>query len=146
MKRLSTVRLSGASLIEVLIATLVVGLVLTSIAFLMSLNVKSSVEAELRAQATIFAQQGVDVVRNHRAGSIWSAFVGTNMTTLGCTNNALSFANTTFRRTCALQLQSGSGACASNQNICRLTITVCWPMPAASCTNNVVIIQDFYNR
>lgn len=144
MRCLPKQRLSGASLIEVLIATLVVGLVLTSIAFLMSLNVKSSNEAELRTQGTVFAQQGVDLVRNYRTNNTWTAFVTNAVTTCG-NASGLSFANTTYRRSCTLAATCGTG-CQ------RLTVFVCWPRPAGSgicdtsSQNKVMVIQDFYNR
>lgn len=144
MKRLPQLRLSGASLIEVLVATLVVGLVLTSIAFLMSLNVKSSTEAELRTQATVFAQQGVDLARNYRANNIWTTFVSGAVSS--CVNDSgLNFANTTYRRSCNLTPTCGT-------DCQRLTVFVCWPRPAgstacsASSQNKVTVTQDFYNR
>lgn len=150
MKRLrpSSRRLSGSSLIEILIATLVVGLVLTSIAFLMSLNVKSSSDAELRTQATVFAQQGVDLVRQQRVSLTWSSFIG-SLSGSGCTNDTgLSFANILYKRSCSFS--SGGGACTANTNTCRLTVIVCWPRPTGVCDstspNKVTVIQDFYNR
>lgn len=142
MKRLLKQRFSGASLIEVLVATLVVGLVLTSIAFLMSLNVKSSNEAELRAQASVFAQQGVDRARSSRANNTWTDFV--SGAAAACTDNSISFAMVNYKRTCTLN------ACPSGQPCQRLSVIVCWPRPAGNCTsssqNKAVVIQDFYNR
>lgn len=137
-------RLAGSSLIEILVATLVVGLVLTSVAFLMSMNVKSSTEAEMRAQAAVFAQQGVDLVRNKRVNLTWNAFVtgGTLTTAPACTNTTgtLTFANTAFERTCSFNPATPSG-----NSMTTLTVIVTWPRGAAS-PNSVQVRQRFYNR
>lgn len=152
MPYLPSHRVIGASLIEVLIATLVVGLVLTSIAFLMSMNVKSSQDAELRTQATVVSQQGVDLVRNFRISNTWSTF-RTNAISGSSCSATVDFAGTRFTRDCALSTPAsvcpsgGAGSLPSTTcttNNCRLLVRVRWT--SGSATNDVCTVQDFYNR
>lgn len=129
-------RNTGSSVIEVLIATLVVGTVLTALAFLMSMNVKNNAEAELRKQASVFAQAGVDVVRNNRSALTWAAFSTTTPTPLGLAecDKDQEFAKITLTRSCTWS--------EIDTNRLVLKVEVTWPDSAGSVTTE----QIFYNR
>lgn len=159
-------KLPGSSLVEILVATLVVGLALTSVVFLMSVNVKSSQDAELRANAVIFSQQGVDLVRNQRTLLTWQGFVAATTpcsggpcnfnNPFGCDTSQV-FAGTTFTRNCSLgvtgaacpaagthTLSSTTQCSYTTQTSCRLRVLVTWT--SGSNSNSVCTIQDFWNR
>lgn len=66
---------SGSSLIEVLVAIAVVGVVLTAIAFSLSFSVKNSAQAEYRQIGSRYAQQAMEIIREQRSLLVWGAFV-----------------------------------------------------------------------
>lgn len=129
---------SGSSVIEILIATLVVGTVLTSLAFLMSMNIKNNAEAELRKQASVYAQNGVELVRNIKATSTWEKFVDPEQNGLvgSCDSVTRDFAMQTLSRDCTLVVDGAD----SNKAI--LTVSVSWGSTGQTVTTQHI----FYNR
>lgn len=71
---------TGFTLVEVLVAVVIVGLVLTAIAAAISFSVKNSSQADYRQVATRYAQDAIDIIRQKRATDGWSTFT-TFMTT-----------------------------------------------------------------
>lgn len=65
---------TGFTLVEVLVAVVIVGLVLTAIAAAISFSVKNSSQADYRQVATRYAQDAIDIIRQKRATDGWSAF------------------------------------------------------------------------
>ncbi len=64
----------GNTIIEVLIATLVIGTVMTAIAIGMTYSIKNTSEAQYREVATTLASEPIEVLRYLRASTNWSAF------------------------------------------------------------------------
>ncbi|HEX7017378.1 MAG TPA: hypothetical protein VF209_00515 [Patescibacteria group bacterium] len=64
----------GQSIIEVLIATLVVGLVMVAIAAVLTMSVKNTAEGRYRNVATSEGQQVLEIFRRERVRLGWSAF------------------------------------------------------------------------
>lgn len=67
-------RQSGQTIIEVLIATLVVGLVLTAIANVLTSSIRNTSESSNRSYATSYGQQALEVFRRERALLGWDQF------------------------------------------------------------------------
>lgn len=74
MKQLSLRSSVGGSIIEILVALAVVGLVLTAITFSLSFSVKNSAQAEYRQIATRYAQEYIEILRLERSRLGWSDF------------------------------------------------------------------------
>ncbi len=131
-------KLAGSSLVEILISILIVGLVVTSLAALLAMNVKNNSEVELRKHATSYAQDGVDIVRKNKATQTWSNFTSSGAN--GCVNDDGSDATTnigsiTLTRKCTL-LGIGPNR--------ELTVTVTWTEGGQQ--RDVVLKQKFFNR
>lgn len=94
---LSNINNSGQSIIEVLIATLVVGLVLTAIASGLTLSLKTTSDTQLRELAGNFAQEGIETIRRERTVLGWTAFTDSLSQGTFCLNelpeNSEAFAN-----------------------------------------------------
>ncbi len=65
---------AGQSIIEVLVAIAVVGVVLTTIASGLTYSVKNTAEARYRSVATALAQDAVEVFRRERSILGWESF------------------------------------------------------------------------
>jgi type II secretory pathway pseudopilin PulG len=74
MKRINK-KTAGQSIIEVLIATGVVGAILTAIAATLTYSVKNSAENKYRSVATAKAQEVIEVYRRERHFQGWETFV-----------------------------------------------------------------------
>lgn len=90
-------RQTGASLIEVLVATVVVSVGLVGLAGLQTLSMKSNHSAYLRTQATLFAYDMVDRMRANLAAAQAGAYVTALNTapsgTVNCELTACTSAN-----------------------------------------------------
>jgi len=67
----------GFTLIEVLVAVVIVGTVLTAIATTLSANVKNAAQARYRVRATVLAQEGLEFLTRERQLEGWGDFLGT---------------------------------------------------------------------
>ncbi len=67
-------RRTGSTILEVLVATLVVGTMLTAIAASLTHSIKNSAEAEYRKVATRLAQESLEIFRKEKYIRTWSAF------------------------------------------------------------------------
>lgn len=65
---------AGSGVIEVLIATLVVGLTMTSVAAVMTLSLQSTSQNRLRAIASTRGQEAIETFRRYRDELGWQAF------------------------------------------------------------------------
>lgn len=65
----------GQSLVEVLIALMIVALVLTTVAVAVILAIRSSRFSQNKARATFLAQEGAEWIRNQRSVLGWEAFL-----------------------------------------------------------------------
>lgn len=97
---------SGQSLVEVLVATAVVGIVMTAIAAGLLLSVKNTAISKYRAIANAKAQEGLEVFRRERSLLGWTSFVASLREGTICLNS-LPSSGDTF-----------SGYIATNANAC----------------------------
>ncbi|PIY78952.1 MAG: hypothetical protein COY81_05220 [Candidatus Pacebacteria bacterium CG_4_10_14_0_8_um_filter_43_12] len=67
---------SGSTLIEVLVAIVVVGLVVTGVMLSISFSIKNSAEAQYRETASQLAQDGMEIIKLRREVDPWSSFSG----------------------------------------------------------------------
>lgn len=67
----------GSSLIEIIVATGVMALVLTSIVAGLTLSLKTNAESEYRSQAVKRAQEAMEVFRRERTLLGWESFINT---------------------------------------------------------------------
>lgn len=105
-----TARQKGFTLIEILIAVVVVGLVLTAVTAVLTTSVKNAAESRYRARATTLGQEAVEAFSREKSLLGWGEFlaffpVGT---TTYCLENVPEVA----------QLRNlAAGACNVNQSI-----------------------------
>jgi len=66
----------GFSLVEILVSTVMVGLVLTAVATVMTLSIKNAAQARYRETATQLAQAGMEFFNRENALLSWSSFAG----------------------------------------------------------------------
>jgi len=76
----------GSTLIEVLIATLVVGLILTAVASVMTISVKNTAQLRYQASATSRSQTALESFRRERDFLGWEAFAQKLQTGTYCVN------------------------------------------------------------
>lgn len=121
----------GFSLIEVLVALVVLSVGLLGLAALQSTATQFNASAYIRSQATILAYDIADRIRANRQaaldGAYTSAYPGTN----DCTNGALAGTVAqqdlgAWRRALACSLPSGNGAIRFDAGTQVLTILVRW--------------------
>ncbi len=77
----------GQTIVEVLIAAGVVGVVLTGIAAGLSYSIKNSSDARYRAFATTYAQDAIEVFRREKTLLGWEAFYDAIATGVYCAND-----------------------------------------------------------
>lgn len=154
MKRIRSIspRLSrGSTLIELLIATMIVGTVVTAIAAGVSNSVKNNAESRYREIATVLAQQGMETLRSERGNLGWATFhntitAGTFCMPAGMTSlSQLSLtpqhcivteSNLDFNRSVVLSKTSGADPEVT------AVITVSWERKSGV-TSDVMITQTF---
>lgn len=66
----------GLSLVEILVATALVGLVLTAVSTLLTVTLKNAAQARYRETATQLAQAGMEFFNRENAQQSWSNFAG----------------------------------------------------------------------
>ena len=65
---------TGSTLIELLIATMIVGTIVTAVAAGVTNSVKNNAESRYREIATVLAQQAMEVMRSERSNLGWANF------------------------------------------------------------------------
>ncbi len=157
MKKLVTTLLKkcqkqrGSTLIELLIATMVVGTVITAVAAGVTRSVKNNSEAQYREIATVLAQQGVEMFRSERNNLGWVTFhndivAGTYCIPAGAdelgdlstdlVNCAVTESNFDFNRQVVLTKTSGADPGVT------LEVTVQWDRRSGS-MSDVKVTQTF---
>lgn len=144
---------SGQSIIEVLIATLIVGTVLTAIASGLTLSLRNASETKYRELATNLAQEGLEVFRRERNNIGWTGFSEILDSNTFCLNDlpantadfqalpagecdgGTAIAGTTFTRTAYVVVQT--------VDTIQITIDVAWT--EAQNEKNVTVVQEFRN-
>jgi type IV pilus modification protein PilV len=142
---------TGSTLIEVLVAILIVGLVITGVMLSITYSVKNSAEARYREVASQLAQDGMEVVKLRREVDEWSEFAAyapatycldTSVATLNdvgsCTNNVTN-SSKTFTR--SVQLTKT----VTTPETVTATVTVSWQSDSNQ-PMNVQITQRFLER
>ena len=113
----------GESLIEVLVAVVLIGLVLTAVASLMTSSLVRSSQAKYRELATVKGQEIIDVLRAERAKLGWAEFTtaypnnttfcyrgSIDQTTEGlCASSTEQIAGTDFKREFTITHESSGG-------------------------------------
>lgn len=142
-------RQAGQTVIEVLLATAVVGVVMTAIAIGLTLSVRNTSEARLRAYASVQGQQVMEVFRRERVINGWGTF-RSNLTTGDYCFNTLpsslaDFANHTGE--CTEGISSQGTEFRTNAEVIvgpdsvAVTIRVSWI--DGSRTPSVTLVQEF---
>jgi Tfp pilus assembly protein PilV len=146
---------TGSTLIEVLIAIVLIGFVVTGVMLSLTYSVKNSAEARYREVASQLAQDGMEIVKLRREVDDWSDFyafsslagitycldqnVAPNLNDTGtCTNN-VNDGNKAFTRSVVM-----TRVPAAVQTV-RATVSVQW-VTDSNDTVDVVISQDFLER
>lgn len=101
----------GNTLIEVLIATAVVGVVIAGISGTLSQSFKNSSEAQNRQVATRLAQDGLEMFAQHKATSTWTSFASAPADAAGTSYLCITDSSTVLANATA---QSGITACPVN--------------------------------
>lgn len=65
---------NGSTIIELLIATAIVGAVITAVAIALTYSIKNNAEVRYREAATTLAQQGMEMFRRERERQNWGTF------------------------------------------------------------------------
>lgn len=112
----------GNTIIEVMIAMLIIGTVMTALAITMTYSVKNTSEAQYRDIATTLASEPIEVLRYIRSTSNWQTFYNEMPAGTRCISNAVysvgdvgtianSFVNPILSGDCAaVSVQSGSAS------------------------------------
>lgn len=140
---------TGSSLIEVLIAIVVVGLVVTGAMISISYSMRNSAEARYREEASQIAQDGMEVVKLRREIDSWSTFytaAGTsprgicaNVVTYSGSTCNITAGNKTFTRSVTFTRAAGP------PQMVTAVVTVTWPSESNQ-TMTVTIEQQFSER
>ncbi len=146
----------GSTLIELLVATTIIGISLTAVAIMMMYSVQKTAQARYEELAIAMAQDAIEVFQKERAFRGWDSFkntyggnngttttycVGTDLVINTCNNNNQYFvkAGTTFDRTVAV---STFTPITSSVTTLRVVSTVTWSAGAKG-TRHVDVTRDF---
>jgi Tfp pilus assembly protein PilV len=77
-------RNSGSTLLEVLVAVMITGLVLTAVMLTLTFSIKNSADSRYRIVASQLAQEGLEVVKLQREMRGWGAFTTAYPTSSYC--------------------------------------------------------------
>jgi len=138
MKHQTHQRHVGSTIIEVLIATVVIGFALTGLALLMTANVKNSAEADYRTAAAGLAQNAMEKIRQRKNTTSWNEFSANPISGVSeCSAAPTVRYGTEFYFVC-------DDTSVPDQVL--LNITVCWPVACGTATNTTEVSQRFYNN
>ncbi|WP_006788251.1 type IV pilus modification protein PilV [Thiorhodospira sibirica] len=122
----------GVTLIEVLIALLVLSIGLLGLAGLQAVSLQHNHNAHLRSQATNLSYDILDRMRANRTNALQGAYTSAALdTTISCnptlapTGNLAARDLAQWRNQVACQLAEGAGAISAINNG-TVTITLCW--------------------
>lgn len=150
---------AGNTVIEILIATVVVGVILTALATSMTASIQNSAEAQYRETATRLAQDAMETFRKDKNVLSWNLFLATPATGIYCvpanftTVSGVSFtsANLSSISGCSAHVitqnnmsyyrafeKSGSG------NSAKITVYVYWNVGVTNKERSTSVEQTFY--
>ena len=119
---------TGATLIEVLIAVVVLSIGLLGLAGLQVTSVQSNYSAYQRSQATVLANDIAERMRANRTAALAGAYDDTTMPASSSSNavtgNQAAKDKAQWRNNLALTLPSGTGQVTRNNDL--VTITIRW--------------------
>ncbi len=123
-------KIAGFTMLEVLIAIVVLSIGLLGLAGLQSTGLRNSQDAYSRTLATTLANDMADRIRSNMAGFNAGNYDNTAASTAGCTNNTgctpqeMAETDTAFWNQSLALLPSGQGDVATNAGL--VTVTVRW--------------------
>lgn len=138
---------AGFTLVEVLVAVVIVGLVLTAIAAAISFSVKNSSQADYRQVATRYAQDAIDIIRQKRATDGWNSFYSTYLPPSGQSRCLQSNGKLTSTP-CAAWNTNGTNYTRvikvdKTTGTATITVTVSWQ--DGSATRDVTVVQKLFD-
>lgn len=140
----------GSTIIELLIATMVVALVVTAVAAGMTVSIKNQAEAHYREVATTLGQDALDVFRKERGLLGFANFRGSliNNQRYCVPSNALDLGDLTLGAPCPKNIDVSGQDFAREAHvtfapgIVRVVVTVSW-FKTNSSDRTVELIQEF---
>lgn len=157
----------GNTLIEVLIAVAIVGVVLTGVALSLTVSAQNSSESEYRQVATRLAQEVIEVFRQKKSTEPWATFFANPSNTSHCIpadfNTSSGFVTqaslSALEVTCQLYprvttnppmtyyravTKSVPASCSGASNCILITVDVAWNAGIADKERSVTVKQIFY--
>lgn len=150
----------GSTLIEVLVAILIMAIVLTGLSAALTYSLKNSAQADYRQVATRHAQDVIEILRKERSEMGWTDFVDAfksatyNGETIcvGTTQNSFEAPNQFTTGTCTGNLTVAQSPATftrsfrrtgvtTNDNLVVVEVTVSWNDGAG--TRDVRLVQEF---
>ncbi|MGZ8902069.1 MAG: type IV pilus modification PilV family protein [Methylobacter sp.] len=116
MKKILRRKLKGFSLIEVMIASVVVALAMLGVARLQGITLQDSADSRMKTHALNLAQDKIEELRNFANQSTYSGYSGSD-------NNTAVGANSNFTRTWTIT------DCANSVNCKQVNVGVTWTDP-----------------
>jgi prepilin-type N-terminal cleavage/methylation domain-containing protein len=118
-KQLTNFLSRGSTLIEVLVAILIMAIVLTGLSAALTYSLKNSAQADYRQVATRHAQDVIEILRKERSELGWTAFEssfnGGNTYCVG--TNQISFDDPTVSK------EFSTGTCTGNVTVAQSPVT-----------------------
>lgn len=124
--RLTVTGMRGATLIEVLVALLVLSIGLLGVAALLSTGMRNNYDAHLRSQATVLAHDIVDRMRANRTAALGGNYdtALTDKITLSGDDPVFTTDLSEWKGRLATALPVGRGAVSRNGSV--VTVTIQW--------------------
>ena len=119
MKKILHSRISGFSLIEALIAAVVVAVAMLGLANLQGITLINSADSRMKTHALNLAQDKIEELRGFANQNTYTGYTGSD-------NNTVAGANSTFTRTWTITDCSVSGNCTAQGNYKQANTTVTW--------------------
>ncbi len=142
----------GSTIIELLIAVMVVGLIITAVANAVTTSIKNTGESRFRENATVLGQQVIEYMHGRKnelgmvnfkntytAGNYCFITVESPISSACGTNDLITMAGTSFKRNAVIT--SGGNGTRANPYYLNIRVTVSWQDGAS--TRDIELIQEF---
>lgn len=142
----------GSTIIELLIAVMVVGLIITAVANAVTTSIKNTGESRFRENATVLGQQVIEYMHGRKnelgmvnfkntyaAGNYCFITVESPISSACGANDLITLAGTSFKRN-AVITSGGTGTHASPYYL-NIRVTVSWQ--DGTSTRDIELIQEF---
>ncbi|MDO9167810.1 MAG: prepilin-type N-terminal cleavage/methylation domain-containing protein [Methylobacter sp.] len=124
MKKILHSKISGFSLIEALVASVVVAVAMLGLANLQGITLINSADSRMKTHALNLAQDKIEELRGFANQSIYTGMAsGTNVNT----ESIMAGGSANFTRTWTITDCSVSGNCTAQGNYKQANVTVTWP-------------------